>query len=220
MTKNITNPNEWKPGQSGNPKGRPRKKHTLTEILQLSGEQVITVGDEVITAKEVLAKAVWQFVTTGEVWLSGKRLEAVNVSEWANVVKWLYSHAEPTSLREAEEEPELIVRVIREDREPLPLDSSPGNNAEEEESEPHPLAAAASPLNGEGEEEENAVDLILIEASTGGEIPYPSSSASFITLLQPDTDPAREARKAESLSNNMRSFADWLAIVNDEQEGE
>jgi hypothetical protein len=96
----------------------------MKEFLNLSGERVMTIGGEPIMAKEVLAKAVWQFVTTGEVMLSGRRLEAQTVTEWANVVKWLYSHAEPASQRAVEEEPEMIVRVVREDkpaRESIPI---------------------------------------------------------------------------------------------------
>ena len=133
MTKIITNPGQWKPGQSGNPSGRKPKGRALTELLRLKGEEVISIGSEPVTAQEALAKAVWQFVTTGEVWLMGKKLAAQNVGEWASVVKWLYMHVEPPNLRETENEPEIIVQVIREDKTPQPL----------------PLAP--SPLHGEGE---------------------------------------------------------------------
>src|SRR5687768_4650318 len=118
MTKIITNAGQWKQGQSGNPNGRKPKGRALTEMLRLKGDEFISIGSEPITGQEALAKAVWQFVTTGEVWLRGKKLEAQNVGEWASVVKWLYLHVEPPHLREAEDEAELIVRVIREDRNP------------------------------------------------------------------------------------------------------
>lgn len=122
MTEIITNSGRWKSGQSGNPKGRRPKGRALTEMLRLKGEGVIHIGGEEKTAQEALAEAVWQFVTQGEVWLSGKRLEAKNVTEWANVVKWLYSHIEPVNKIEAEPETELVVRVVREDKTlPMPL---------------------------------------------------------------------------------------------------
>lgn len=128
MTKIITNPGQWKTGQSGNPKGRKPKGRALTEILRLKGEDPILIGGETITAQEALAKAVWQFVNTGEVWLMGKKLEAQNVGEWASVMKWLYMHVEPTSLRESETEPEIIVRVTREDKTPSHLSLQSGED--------------------------------------------------------------------------------------------
>jgi hypothetical protein len=45
----------------------------------------------------------------------GKKLEAQSVSEWANVVKWLYNQIEPTYLADTSSEPEIIVRVTREE---------------------------------------------------------------------------------------------------------
>ncbi|MEO8613416.1 MAG: DUF5681 domain-containing protein [Chloroflexota bacterium] len=116
MTKIITNAGQWKPGESGNPNGRKPKGRALTEMLRLKGDDVVFIGNEPVTAQEALAKAVWQFVTTGEVWLRGKKLEAQTIGEWASVVKWLYLHVEPASRREAEDEAEIIVRVTREDR--------------------------------------------------------------------------------------------------------
>jgi hypothetical protein len=116
MSKSITNNGHWKSGQSGNPKGRPRKDRVLTELLRARGETPLMVGSENVTAQEALARAVWQFAVTGEVWLAGKRLKATSVGEWANVVKWLYSHVEPTSrVVEPNEDNEFVIRVVREE---------------------------------------------------------------------------------------------------------
>lgn len=86
-------------------------------MLRERGETLLTVGDQAITAQEALSKAVWQFAVTGEVWLAGKKLKATTVSEWANVVKWLYSHIEPTSHKPVDEpdEHEVVIRVVREE---------------------------------------------------------------------------------------------------------
>ena len=113
MTKNITS---WNPGESGNPKGRPPKPRALTELLRLRGEDVSVIGSEAVSQKDILAKAVWQFVTTGEVWLAGRRLTAENITEWASVVKWLYGYMEPPN-NEPEQEPEMVVRIVRVDEE-------------------------------------------------------------------------------------------------------
>lgn len=116
MSNMIINPGQWQPGQSGNPKGRKPKDRLLTEMLRIKGDEPMVIGGEVVTAQEALATSVWQFVTTGEVQLSGKLLAAESVSEWASVVKWLYAHIEPTTSRNTGEEAEIIVRVTREDK--------------------------------------------------------------------------------------------------------
>jgi hypothetical protein len=54
---------------------------------------------------------VWQFVITGEVWLQGKKLEAVTVNDWLSAVKWLYTYVEP--MGKGEEMPSMVVEVVR-----------------------------------------------------------------------------------------------------------
>ncbi len=117
MTEIITTktPHRWKQGESGNPKGRPQRNRILTEVLRLQGQAPIEVNGEIMTAQEVVAKAVWHLAAHGEVWLSGRRLTAESVNDWIAVVKWLYTHIEPPKLHEADNEPEMIVRVVRED---------------------------------------------------------------------------------------------------------
>lgn len=117
MTKHITtHEGNWKPGQSGNPHGRPPKHRALTEMLRLQGEEIVIIGSETMSAKEALAKAMWQFVLTGEVSLAGKRLKAETVNEWASAVKWLYGHIEPPTGGDPDEAPEMVVRVVRVDK--------------------------------------------------------------------------------------------------------
>jgi hypothetical protein len=117
MTENITNPYRWKPGQSGNPKGRPRRKQALAELLRQRGEAIMVIGSEEISGQEALAEAVWQLAINGEVWLGGRQLMAESVNEWASVVKWLINTIEPPITIEPESEPEVVIRVVREDRE-------------------------------------------------------------------------------------------------------
>ncbi len=107
-----TRPQNWKKGQSGNPKGNVPKRRALTEMLRLKGEERVMVGGEEMTAKEILTQAVWQFVMAGEVWLLGKHLEASSIREWTDVVKWLYVYVEPPRMRD-EPDPEIVVRVVR-----------------------------------------------------------------------------------------------------------
>lgn len=63
----------WKPGQSGNPNGRPKKGKTLSDILEKHGAKRIvkTTGPDgeikYISQKEALAKKLWELAITGDV---------------------------------------------------------------------------------------------------------------------------------------------------------
>jgi Family of unknown function (DUF5681) len=157
MAKNITNPGQWQAGQSGNPKGRPRRGRPLTELLRLKGEMLVYVGGQTLTAQEYLAKALWQFALTGEVRLMGKDLQAASVTEWASVVKWLYSYIEPSKMSESDGEPEIVIRVLRESDTP-PLDgtftSPPSPLSASSEGEQDALTPDPSP-SWRGEEDED-----------------------------------------------------------------
>lgn len=44
--KKVNRPGAWEPGQSGNPKGRPRKETSVKEILTALGEQSVVLRDK------------------------------------------------------------------------------------------------------------------------------------------------------------------------------
>lgn len=145
MAKTMTS---WQLGTSGNPGGRPAKHRALTEMLRMKSENQVSVGGEVMSGKEALAQAVWQFVITGEVWLQGKKLEADSINEWLSAVKWLYMYIEPPKSGEADVEQEMTVRIERVQKPYLNPDAL---KAFAKSNHPHP--PAPSPLRREGEEE-------------------------------------------------------------------
>jgi len=91
-------PTAWKPGQSGNPKGRPPKSRALTELLEKAGGKTVEYGGKRISGRRLLARLIWQAVTTGEVVLpgvdaDGNALKLVfGPADWFDAVKWLYTH--------------------------------------------------------------------------------------------------------------------------------
>jgi len=57
---------KWKPGESGNPNGRPRKGSAMREILEKIGEELTTLTvdgvESQVTRKEMLGRVLWENV--------------------------------------------------------------------------------------------------------------------------------------------------------------
>lgn len=47
----------WEAGQSGNPAGRPKKQHALTEVLRKIADEPFT--EDGLTRREALARLLW-----------------------------------------------------------------------------------------------------------------------------------------------------------------
>jgi hypothetical protein len=61
----------WKPGQSGNPAGRPKKKRALTQALESSLNKIVVLPDGTrINGKRYLADLAHQAITTGKITLA------------------------------------------------------------------------------------------------------------------------------------------------------
>lgn len=73
----MPNPTTWKPGQSGNPHGRPKKKRALTQALESSLSKTVVLPDgSKVNGKRYLASLAVQAMTEGKVTLaSGKTLD-------------------------------------------------------------------------------------------------------------------------------------------------
>jgi hypothetical protein len=85
-------------------------------MLRAAMEEAIVIGGEELTAKEVLARRVREFVLHGEVWLGGRRLEADTIFEWLAAVKWLYEQLDGKAPDVRDGESELVIQVVRDDQ--------------------------------------------------------------------------------------------------------
>lgn len=84
----------WKPGQSGNPAGRPVGARALTEILRKHGDGLVEVKGKKrkVARKRVLADLVWQAVNVGLVQFPDGGVLKLDGKAWVECFRWLYRH--------------------------------------------------------------------------------------------------------------------------------
>ena len=82
----------WQQGQSGNPNGRPPKHRALTEILEKQGSRTVEdIDGKNRNGKRIVARLLWEGVTTGIVSFPGGRVLKLGSVDWKDIVKFLYS---------------------------------------------------------------------------------------------------------------------------------
>ena len=86
----------FKPGQSGNPKGRPPTGRALTEILQSALNEKF--GADELALKTIMAQKISQAMATGVLEFpgNGKRIRRLKLSQenWLQLLKFIYSHVD------------------------------------------------------------------------------------------------------------------------------
>ena len=83
---------KFQPGQSGNPKGRPKKDRALTDLLERAGSATVEIDGKRMSGKRYLADMVWQVVMTGEAKLPDGKSVKMSPQDWKDFVKWIYAH--------------------------------------------------------------------------------------------------------------------------------
>ncbi len=91
---NVTNLKSWKKGQSGNPKGRPRKADCLTSLLKEEIEKIDPDDQQKRTHKELIVIATMALAKKGnatalkEVWerMDGRTTNKIEIQDSPNAM--------------------------------------------------------------------------------------------------------------------------------------
>jgi hypothetical protein len=120
----------YKPGQSGNPNGRPKKDRALTAILERAGGVMVEIDGERISGRRLLARQVWEGITTGSVSFPGGKKLALSPQDWKDFVKWAYNHIDGPPLSKLDltsgGEPVSFIIERRDDNKEDPTLPAPG----------------------------------------------------------------------------------------------
>lgn len=86
----------WKPGQSGNPRGRPPKERTLSRLVEraLAARMDVPGEDRRTARKRVMAQLLAQAVSEGKVTFPDGRVEEFGAMEWGGFVLRVLRHLE------------------------------------------------------------------------------------------------------------------------------
>lgn len=92
----MAGPHRWQPGESGNPAGRAPRARDLTAILRKAGDELVEVNGKKrrVKRKVVLARLIWQGVSTGLVTFPDSSTIEIKGQAWLDLLKWLYRHIE------------------------------------------------------------------------------------------------------------------------------
>lgn len=84
----------FKPGQSGNPKGRP-KTRVLSERLRAAASKTIEVDGKPCAGSIVAARIAWEAITKGKVRFPDDTDETIlSFDQWLALMKFVYSQTE------------------------------------------------------------------------------------------------------------------------------
>lgn len=84
----------FKPGQSGNPKGRPPKKRALTNLLERGGNVKIQTEQGEISAKKVMVARIWQGLATGQMTFGAETMKIDKIDDYITLVKLVLSQVD------------------------------------------------------------------------------------------------------------------------------
>ena len=80
-------------GVSNNPAGRPPKARALTALLEKTGNKTVRLTDgRSVSGKRLLARALWEGITTKAITFPDGTKYELPPSEWMTLVQFVYKH--------------------------------------------------------------------------------------------------------------------------------
>ncbi len=83
----------FKPGISGNPKGRPPKKRALTNLLERGGNVKIQTEQGEISAKKMVVARIWEGLATG-VLTFGQNVIALDSDDYIAMLRFVFTQVD------------------------------------------------------------------------------------------------------------------------------
>lgn len=85
----------WQPGQSGNPRGRPKKGRALTDILErMAYKRLVQPDGSKVNRIQLLSSRVWEGLTTGRIRFEDGDEITLGGDQYLRLVKMLYDQVD------------------------------------------------------------------------------------------------------------------------------
>jgi hypothetical protein len=85
----------WKPGESGNPRGKPPKARALTEQLKRAIKKpLIDIDGKKKAGNLVLGRILHDLIVNGEAMLPNGKTMVASPKDYVDVIKWLYAQVD------------------------------------------------------------------------------------------------------------------------------
>jgi hypothetical protein len=104
MTQNSSS---FKPGQSGNPKGRPKGVRTLSRLIDTLGDETYTGVEE--DYRTTTIRRLWQAASSGTLNLGAESRE-LKTGEWVRLVQWLVTHMDKVAIKQWDWQGQMQIR--------------------------------------------------------------------------------------------------------------
>lgn len=106
-------------GTVNNPSGRPPKHRALTTLLEKGGNKTVMLANgKRVSSKRLLARSIWEGITTGFVTFPNGTSYKLDPDEWMELVQFVYKHIDGNPPQRNEitgaEGNEIVFKVVHE----------------------------------------------------------------------------------------------------------